>query len=479
MDEPVVKYISLKHLYQMNPPRFILNMLKQIEKRNVVELRKNAAGEYYVAYGISTYEDDMIERFKHGNLDPRKYSTKNETFDREFEKLLEAEIKIAKKYIEDIPLTQLDKSNSGVVKHFFDNRLSKRIKETGWGTKNLKIVPLKNGWGLINYKTLLAFRSYSNDIYINSQKYSRSTTAIQTNIVYWAKEANLGGLIATVSESELYRISEIRNETRDYPYMYTGGTYKPLTLEEGLNLTKKPAGPELTIGAIVRVFKGGSIGDHSVWISQYGIDFEIIRLDKRDPNLWLPWSWRIVCYDLDGKLYKSMDFRTGNYKEFMKTVDNFVTKKVNDVFDKDKKKREGINEGLKLVKKDVHQLTEDDVWEFRHILSYFRRIANHFSEYQVDFQDSNVYKDNIDMLISTGNLDFSIQWSDSDRFGGEINLRISEYNPETEDSDVIESFDINKNTEELPDYDPVPRIIEIIEEEIRNNTDSYQGEPFN
>jgi hypothetical protein len=361
MGEPIFKYISLKNIYQMNPPKFIFDMLKRIEKRNLIQVKKNMVNENYIAYGITHGEYDMIERFKNGTLGPRHYSSKNENFDRELNKVLSEGLNLPKTHVEDIPLTSLERDNLGVVKHFFDMRISSRIA-TSWGTNNLKINKYHNGFGLMNYSTLLAWRDSDNNIYINNQKYSRSTTKIQNNILRYAKESKLNGVIGTVPEDEIYKISGIGNETKYYPY--DDRELPRLKLDEGLNLPKSNVG-----------------------------------------------------------------------------------------------------------------IADEGYWDFKHILYYFKQIANHFKNYQVDFQDQNVGSDHIDMIISVGDLDFGLNWDNSDRFGGEINIRVLFYDDDGQ-SDNIGNYDINYDSDYLPeDHNPVKHIINIIDSEISNNSETYQGSP--
>ncbi len=73
-------------------------------------------------------------------------------------------------------------SNYDVVKMFVDNSFPKD-KLPVWGTQNLKITKTSNGWSLVNYATPLLYRKNGeNKIYYNADKYSVSTSKIQTGI---------------------------------------------------------------------------------------------------------------------------------------------------------------------------------------------------------------------------------------------------------------------------------------------------------
>jgi len=51
-----------------------------------------------------------------------------------------------------------------------------------WGSKNLKITKVSNGWTLVNYFTPILFRNSEGKVYFNTEKYSVSTSTIQNKI---------------------------------------------------------------------------------------------------------------------------------------------------------------------------------------------------------------------------------------------------------------------------------------------------------
>ncbi len=237
MKQPIVKYISLKYIYQMNPPQFISDMLKRIEKRNQIQIKKNPSGVDVALYGIAAGENDMIERFKSGNLNQRSYGTKNEEFER---RIIEG-LNLPKKHapLKNIP----KKNNSDVVSHFFDRIVNPKISK--WGIGNIKIIKHQTGWALTNYKTMLAWRTFGDNFYINSNRYSQSTDRVQHNIRYTAQQKASPERVKFVTEKELYDIAGITNETVDYPYIdkniheMVDDVITINMVKEGLNLVKK------------------------------------------------------------------------------------------------------------------------------------------------------------------------------------------------------------------------------------------------
>ena len=392
MSKPIVKYISIKSLYQMNPTQFVFDMLKRIEARNKIQVKKNNAGQDVVFYGVTERENQIIELFKSGNLNPRAFGTKNEEIERvvkeglnlpkkiyydlsdaeigdilfcyqgscgiytankeykiidkrpdmvavkhdsndggkswitidgshkwpgnhsseDYFKLIkqslheglnlqkkivtlnDAEVgdslycyhykpppdiapsfTVGKKYEilrvtddvagwkwilvvdnegikhkittsgnkswtghyssfdffqlikkplneglnlvkKSVPLKNIPKgTNFDVINHFFERNINPKI--TNWGIKNLKIIHYPSGWGLMNYQTLLAWKTPAGNYCINNQKYSHSTSKIQSIIRQMAGKVTHGA-VQYVSEEEIYNVAGIPNQTRDYPW---------------------------------------------------------------------------------------------------------------------------------------------------------------------------------------------------------------------------------------------------------------------
>ena len=81
---------------------------------------------------------------------------------------------------------QKENTNSKVIDAFLANTFSTINQRKVWGTEHLKIkysYSGNNGWGVMNYLTWLLFRSDTTGrLYFNIQKYSRTTTKIQSYI---------------------------------------------------------------------------------------------------------------------------------------------------------------------------------------------------------------------------------------------------------------------------------------------------------
>jgi predicted RNA-binding protein with TRAM domain len=74
-----------------------------------------------------------------------------------------------------------EKTNLDVIQMFIEDSFPKDKRQT-WGTTNLKITKIDNGWALRNYNTNLLVRDDSGKIRFNPKKYSVSTTKIQNQI---------------------------------------------------------------------------------------------------------------------------------------------------------------------------------------------------------------------------------------------------------------------------------------------------------
>jgi len=212
--KPIVDYVSLTYYYQMNPPQFIYDMLKRIENRNSIQIKTNRAGKEFVAYGITSGEKEMLERFKTGNFNPRGYGTKNE----EFKKGIKEGLNLPKKKVK---LSSIPKaSNTAVIEHFVSPAIHNSIKS--WGVDNLKIVKYPTGFGLMNYKTLIAFRTIDNQFYISTARYSSSTSRIQYTLRNLLAKTDQNDKAHYVSHDEVYRIANVDDETKDFPFRDRG-----------------------------------------------------------------------------------------------------------------------------------------------------------------------------------------------------------------------------------------------------------------
>lgn len=103
------------------------------------------------------------------------------------------------------------KSNRDVI-HMFVNDSFPKDKMPVWGTANLKITKYPNGWALINYQTPILYRANGEDgIYFNTQKYSVTTSKIQT----WIGGALSGKPVKEVDEAGIYNAIDQSNLAKD------------------------------------------------------------------------------------------------------------------------------------------------------------------------------------------------------------------------------------------------------------------------
>lgn len=89
-------------------------------------------------------------------------------------------------------------SNSQVIEMFLSDSFPKD-KKPEWGTPNLRITKKPNGWALVNYSTPILYRDNSGTVYFNTQKYSVSTSKIQSDIRKTIQ--SLGVSVTEVDES--------------------------------------------------------------------------------------------------------------------------------------------------------------------------------------------------------------------------------------------------------------------------------------
>lgn len=227
--EPITDYVYLAYYYQMNPNKFISDMLKQIEKRNIIQIRTNREGREFVVHGITAGEKQTLDLFRKGNLNPRAYSTKNEEVVREITEGLNLP-KRPHDVDPDSPLlSQLTKSNHSVIIEFFKPKMNRYIKN--WGTKHVRIESFNNGWALINYNTYLAWRNRTDQYYINKDKYSNTTNKIQAQIYSLSQELD-PRQINYVGEDEVYQAAGHYNPRSFRPY----GTHMWESRQEVINL---------------------------------------------------------------------------------------------------------------------------------------------------------------------------------------------------------------------------------------------------
>jgi len=107
----------------------------------------------------------------------------------------------------------IETKNIDVIDMFINDSFPKD-KKTTWGTDNLKIHKENNGWSLVNYSTVIAYRPNGSDtIYFNKRKYSVTTSKIQNQI---RNSARKGGVrISEMDEKDVY---EKMNKEKDNAY---------------------------------------------------------------------------------------------------------------------------------------------------------------------------------------------------------------------------------------------------------------------
>lgn len=96
----------------------------------------------------------------------------------------------------------IEKKNTDVINMFINDSFPKD-KKTTWGTEHLKIRKENNGWSLVNYSTVIAYRPNGSDtVYFNKRKYSVTTTKIQNQIRYTAEKSDVH--LVEMDEPEVY-----------------------------------------------------------------------------------------------------------------------------------------------------------------------------------------------------------------------------------------------------------------------------------
>jgi hypothetical protein len=114
------------------------------------------------------------------------------------------------------------KSNEDVIRMFIDNSFPKD-KMPVWGTTNLKISKYPNGWALVNYQTPILYRDNASDtIYFNTQKYSPTTSKIQTQMRrnftgQPVKETDEAGIVNAIARAKSDITKELNPDVKELP----------------------------------------------------------------------------------------------------------------------------------------------------------------------------------------------------------------------------------------------------------------------
>jgi hypothetical protein len=111
---------------------------------------------------------------------------------------------------EDFMVTEAklnERTNEEVIQMFLADRFTKD-KMQSWGTANLKIEKdeYSGQWGLKNYMTWIVYRAADGKVYLNSHKYSVTTSKIQNYIRRIAQE--LGVQLTEVEDDNLTKVMD-------------------------------------------------------------------------------------------------------------------------------------------------------------------------------------------------------------------------------------------------------------------------------
>jgi len=102
-------------------------------------------------------------------------------------------------------------SNEQVIEMFAHDSFPKD-KRDRWGTEHLTIQKYPGGWALVNYATPIVFRSNTGETFFNTQKYSVTTSKIQTQIRRYLSDATEGdeaGIKAAIQQAQDANAEEI------------------------------------------------------------------------------------------------------------------------------------------------------------------------------------------------------------------------------------------------------------------------------
>lgn len=79
-------------------------------------------------------------------------------------------------------ITKIDEQvNLDIINMFVNNNVSEDDKES-YCVNNLKLVKMPEGWVLMNYSTPISYRDNSGKVYLNSTKYSITTSKIRGQV---------------------------------------------------------------------------------------------------------------------------------------------------------------------------------------------------------------------------------------------------------------------------------------------------------
>jgi hypothetical protein len=119
------------------------------------------------------------------------------------------DIEIVKKEPEkEADLEVESKGNEDVIRMFINDSFPKD-KMPVWGTANLKISKMPNGWALVNYQTPILYRANGSDVVVfNTHKYSVTTSKIQSQIRrnfagQPVKETDEAGIHSAIDQSNI------------------------------------------------------------------------------------------------------------------------------------------------------------------------------------------------------------------------------------------------------------------------------------
>ena len=164
-----------------------LSMGKEVESEHLNTYDK--ISDYLEENGELPPREDVYEWIAMDHLDEfDDYYTGLDKMEKELEekhKSEKGESEEVEENKEEIELVESSKkistTHDQVIEMFVTNSFPKDKKDV-WGVTNLKIVKKNNGWGLYNYLTPLVFRNDSGEVFVDTSKYSMSTTTIQNKI---------------------------------------------------------------------------------------------------------------------------------------------------------------------------------------------------------------------------------------------------------------------------------------------------------
>jgi hypothetical protein len=367
MKKPIVKYLYLKAIYQMSPPEFIIKLLKNIERRNDIQMKEVSPGKEVALYGITKGEKQMIDLFKSGNLNPRAYSTKNEELIRE----LKEGLNLAKKPIHKTHLRIVGDYVTYRGEHFRVTRVmgDDNILLTNKALHKQFIINGNDPEMEFSYRPGYLGMDEGLNLEKKKIKVIQIKGCVETT-------DNFGAIKNYDSADTLYILKNPMSWTDDIMFVGPDGMYfiddligkavwcngesfvvkESENLSEGLNLQTKTY-MESDILEFIRKKLGTQFNKDSkiAYAFYYGVTFQV-AYDGDDKCML------IAAFDLDGRRKDTdevpVEFNGNvfNHQKLMNDLINYFTKTANEIYAEDLRNRpprepENLPEGLNLQKK--------------------------------------------------------------------------------------------------------------------------------